>query len=377
MNYIGFPLNRFLPDNGSEMLLKLLTKKSTRFFLVSKKGTAVVLKDPARVRVAFFNSFDLQKVGIAPDLSADLDDEGNGEAVFFMGVSPMSSNVFTAKDSHKNSIATFCVYLSNLESERLTKLSSPSQNLKLLGMRDIGWEIDQSETAMLSYAWALSAVHEKQRFDPRSGSKTKLEPGGRHRAFTKGEKKRTVYPRTDPVVIMLIRSPDHKKILLARGKRYKLRKGLYSCIAGFIETGESVEEAASREAWEESGVTLQDVKLWKSQPWSVTAANPQLMIGVLATARDTKITLHDDENEDVRWFDRKEVENMLKLSLEVKDSALYEGGQLRCPGPYAIAHHLILAWSQENRTKMKQKRACAMGLVMMSCVIAYLARSRL
>merc|ERR1719221_2169462 len=104
-----------------------------------------------------------------------------------------------------------------------------------------------------------------------------------------------VYPRTDPVVIMVIRSPDHRKILLARGNKF--RKGLYSCIAGFIETGESAEEAARREAWEESGVSVQDVTLLKTQPWPVTAANPQLMIGVMATASNTKITLHDDENE--------------------------------------------------------------------------------
>jgi len=360
------------------LLKKLLTKESTRFFLVSKKGTAVVLREPEKFKVAFFNSSALQNAGISPDLSADLDDDGNGEAVFFIGAGPMSSNLMVGKgDIDKNSVATFCVYLSNLENERISKLSTPPHNLKLLGMRDIGWEIDQSDTAILGYAWALSCVHVKQRFDAKSGNKTKLELGGRNRAFTKGEKKSVVYPRTDPVVIMLIRSPDQGKILLARGKRYKFRKGLYSCIAGFIEAGESAEDAASREAWEESGVTLQDIQLWKSQPWPVTSANPQLMIGVMATAKDTKITLHDDENEDVRWFDHKEVEDMLKLSLEVKDSALYKGGQLRCPGPYAIAHHLILAWSQEYKTKMMQKRVGAMGLAILSCVIAFLARSRL
>jgi hypothetical protein len=101
------------------------------------------------------------------------------------------------------------------------------------------------------------------------------------------------------------------------------------------------------------------------------------MIGVMATASTTKITLHDDENEDVRWFDHQEVEKMLKLSLEVKDSALYEGGQLRCPGPYAIAHHLISAWSQEYKTKAMQRRVSAAGLIILSCVAAFLARSRL
>merc|ERR1719382_1816174 len=129
-----------------------------------------------------------------------------------------------------------------------------------------------------------------------------------------------------------------------------------------------------REAWEESGVTVQDVKLWKTQPWPVTAANPQLMIGVMATASNTKITLHE-ENEDVRWFDHSEVDKMLKLSLEVKNSALYEGGQLRIPGPYAIAHHLILAWSQDYKRKMMKRRVGTIGLAVISCIIAFVARS--
>jgi len=321
----------------------------------------------------------LEKAGIKPNLSADLDDEGNGETVFFMGVSPMSSNFMEGNgDIDEKSTATFCIYISNLENERLSKLCSPPLNLELLGGRSIGWAMEQSETAMLGFAWALSSVHEKQRFDTRSGLKTQLVEGGRKRAFIKDDgKKSTVYPRTDPVVIMIIQSPDQNKILLARNKRYNSRKGLYSCIAGFIETGESAEEAAIREAWEESGVTVQDVKLWKTQPWPVTGANPQLMIGVMATATNTKITLHDEENEDVRWFDHGEVEKMLKLSLEVKNSALYEGGQLRVPGPYAIAHHLILAWSQDYKRKMMKRTVGTIGLAVLSCIVAFVARSRL
>jgi NAD+ diphosphatase len=249
MNYVGYPLNRFLPDNSSEVMLKLLTKESTRFFLVSKKATAVVFKDPANYKLATFKSSDLYNAGIIPNLSADLDDEGNGEVVFFMGASPLSSNLMVENCYDDNSsAATFCVYVSNLDSERLKKLSSPPQNFDLLGLRDIGWGMDKSETAMLGFAWALSSVHERQRFDVRSGHKTKLVEGGRNRAFTKDGEKSVVYPRTDPVVIMVIRSPDEKNILLARSKRYKNRKGLYSCLAGFIEPGESAEEAAKREA---------------------------------------------------------------------------------------------------------------------------------
>lgn len=135
---------------------------------------------------------------------------------------------------------------------------------------------------------------------------------------------------------------DAKRILLGRNKRFPPK--WYSTLAGFIEPGESIEDAVRREVWEESGVTLARVILHSSQPWPYPA---NLMIGAIGQASDPaheRICLdHDPELEDARWFDIDEVEEALKIgtgSLGEAAGPDYKGG-LRLPPPSAIANRLI------------------------------------
>lgn len=138
------------------------------------------------------------------------------------------------------------------------------------------------------------------------------------------------FPRTDPVVIML--AVDGERCLLGRQPRFPA--GLYSCLAGFLEPGETIEDAVRRELGEEAGIHCGAVTYLGCQPWPFPSS---LMIGCIAEATTTELAVDREELEDARWFARGEVDAML-------DGRHPEG--LTCPMPMAIAHHIVLAWAR-------------------------------
>jgi NAD+ diphosphatase len=151
------------------------------------------------------------------------------------------------------------------------------------------------------------------------------------------------FPRTDPTVIMAIVSSDGTKLLLGRGKRYP--PGWYSTLAGFLEPGESIEEAVRRETWEESGVRVGRVVIHSSQPWPYPA---NLMIGAIgqATPDGEAINLgNDPELEDARWYTFDEVREAMKDTSIPFGNALpeEEKRKLRIPPQTAIANRLMAA----------------------------------
>ncbi|EPS37739.1 hypothetical protein H072_8594 [Dactylellina haptotyla CBS 200.50] len=151
------------------------------------------------------------------------------------------------------------------------------------------------------------------------------------------------FPRTDPSVIMAIISPDGKKLLLGRQKRWP--KDWYSTLAGFLEPGESIEEAVRREVWEESGVTVGRVVIHSSQPWPFPAS---LMIGAIGEAVPGKDTIdlgNDPELEGAKWFPFEEVIEALNFTSGLYDKPPegYKDGNLRLPPKNAIANQLIQA----------------------------------
>ncbi|KAI1484062.1 NUDIX hydrolase domain-like protein [Daldinia eschscholtzii] len=152
------------------------------------------------------------------------------------------------------------------------------------------------------------------------------------------------FPRTDPTVIMAIVSADGTKILLGRNKRFP--PYWFSTLAGFLEPGESIEEAVRRETWEESGVTVGRVVIHSSQPWPFPA---NLMIGAIGQATPDGETIHlghDEELTDARWFSFDEVREGIKFGISGLGEpapAGYREGALRLPPQTAIAHQLILA----------------------------------
>ncbi len=137
------------------------------------------------------------------------------------------------------------------------------------------------------------------------------------------------FPRTDPVVIMLAEYED--KVLIGRQSRFP--PGNYSALAGFLEPGESIEEAVRREIHEEAGVPCGAVRYVTSQPWPFGGS--QLMIACIADAQDDAITLDTDELEDAMWVSRDEARAALTGD---------EHARFKAPPPFAIAHTLLKAW---------------------------------
>jgi NAD+ diphosphatase len=143
------------------------------------------------------------------------------------------------------------------------------------------------------------------------------------------------FPRVDPVVIMLAEYED--KILVGRQPRFPPRN--YSALAGFLEPGESIEEAVRRELYEEAGVTVSNVRYVASQPWPFPAAS--LMIACIGEAGGDSLTIDTTELEDAMWVSRDEVEAAL---------AGAEDARFNAPPKFAIAHTLLRAWLTEQRS---------------------------
>lgn len=137
------------------------------------------------------------------------------------------------------------------------------------------------------------------------------------------------YPRISPAIIVLVEKED--SLLLARANRHPV--GFYSVLAGFVEPGESLEDAVRREVAEETGVVVGDVRYAGSQPWPFPAS---LMIGFAAEALGDEIEFADDELEDARWFTRRQVR---------EDS---EDGTLRLSPPTSISRTLLDGWLEEG-----------------------------
>jgi NAD+ diphosphatase len=133
------------------------------------------------------------------------------------------------------------------------------------------------------------------------------------------------FPRTDPVVIMLVTDGD--RCLLGRQPVWPPRR--YSCLAGFVEPGESLEDAVVREVCEEAGLRVDRVTYRSSQPWPFPSS---LMLGFTADYAGGELSFDDDELEDVRWFEREELR------------AGAASGHVLLPPPVAIAHRLIGEW---------------------------------
>ncbi|KAK8114394.1 NAD(+) diphosphatase [Apiospora kogelbergensis] len=150
------------------------------------------------------------------------------------------------------------------------------------------------------------------------------------------------FPRTDPTIIVAVVSADGTKILLGRNKRFP--PDWYSTLAGFLEPGESIEEAVRREVWEESGVTAGRVVLHSSQPWPYPA---NLMIGAIAQATPNGETIdlgNDPELEDAKWFSMEEVRDALTTGVSDLGGPApptYKEGGLRLPPQTAIANRLL------------------------------------
>ncbi len=179
------------------------------------------------------------------------------------------------------------------------------------------------EYGALAVGRSMLHWHANNRFCPRCGAATATAAAGWRRDCPACGTEH--FPRTDPVVIMLVTDGD--RCLLGRSGRFAT--GMYSCLAGFMEPGETVEAAVRRETFEEAGIRVGRITYFASEPWPFPAS---LMIGVHAEATTTEITIDENELVDCRWFDRDAVAKMF--------AGTHPEG-IVAPPPIAIAHHLI------------------------------------
>ena len=184
------------------------------------------------------------------------------------------------------------------------------------------------DSGILAQGRAQINWHNRHGFCSVCGHETVVQRGGQKRVCPGCKAEH--FPRVDPVIICLV--TDGERCLLGQSRGRLARMNRYSALAGFVDQGESIEEAVAREIMEEAGLQVRNVRYHSSQPWPFPSS---LMMGCHAEAATTEINMDPEEMTDVKWFGRQEVLQALAG----------ENEQLLLPGPVAIAHHLIKTWA--------------------------------
>ncbi|NVH77261.1 NAD(+) diphosphatase [Paraburkholderia sp. JPY432] len=301
---IGFnlnPLDRRSEKRQDQAFIDGLRISTTTRFLIFD-GDVPVLKRGSE-HDPWFHGDETTSFG-QPHQSVFLGQEADGNARFALG--------FTFGDALKDQSSRADLERVDLRSIALQGLIAPA----VLGM--------------LGQAKAMLDWHRRHSFCANCGARSSPTAAGWQR--TCDACGTSHFPRVDPVVIMLV--IDGEQCLLGRQRHFA--PGMYSALAGFVEPGETVEDAVRREVLEEARVHCTQVAYFASQPWPFPSS---LMIGCFAQASDADIVVDTMELEDARWFQRSEVAAMLVGT---------HGRGLSAPKPFAIAHHLLQAYASNG-----------------------------
>jgi NAD+ diphosphatase len=226
--------------------------------------------------------------------------------------------------------AWFAADLSEREQQDLARLHDGAE---FTDLRRVGALMDHADGALLAYARGMLHWHRRHRFCGVCGRPTTSRHGGHLRVCTGVDCAAEHFPRTDPAVIMLVTrpGPDGGACLLARQSRWP--RGMVSTLAGFVEPGESLEEAVAREVFEETAVAVADVRYRGSQPWPFPSS---LMLGFRAEAEaGAPITFDRHELEDARWFTRADIADFRAMGLKL-------------PRRDSIARRLVDEWLHDD-----------------------------
>lgn len=314
----GFALNRIDRMSGhredGDFLGRLMDAAATRFVLIGRDRPLLRPLEGGGLD-PFFSPAEARAIGTLREIALLGQDEGGAifaallddSAVAIQDVADEGNLIDTRRFIVPGRSDLIVHDLRALATEGL----APAETLGVMG-----------EAKSLMY-W-----HARHRFCSNCGAPSQLAAAGWRRECPSC--RGLHFPRTDPVVIMLAVDGDH--CLLGRQPRFN--KGMYSALAGFLEPGETIEDAVRREIREESGIECGEVKYAASQPWPFPAS---LMIGCVARALTRDITIDRTELEDCRWFSRDDVTRMLARN--------HPDGFL-APHPLAIAHHLVRAWHE-------------------------------
>ena len=296
--YSGNPLDRGERERRDELWITNMTNDPTSRFL-PMRDLNVLVSQGSHDSLGWLSAYETLQLGI---------DSG----ALFLGL--------------LNGVACFVVDIS--DKEHAIQELSDSGSYRYVDARTVTEILSGTDSGIVAQARAQVDWHKRNGFCSTCGHETLVRRGGQARQCSKCEV--THYPRTDPVIITVVSDRDMCLLGQSRGRGSGTNR--YSALAGFVDQGESVEEAVAREVMEESGIAIKNVRYHSSQPWPFPSS---LMIGCHADAVTTNIHMDDEEMLDVRWFQRDEVLMALEGTSEI----------LAVPGPIAIAHHLIKAWA--------------------------------
>jgi NAD+ diphosphatase len=229
----------------------------------------------------------------------------------------------------------FAVDLSNgVEENVADQLNGIFVDLRLAGQH-----MEPENAALLAYARGMLHWHRSHQYCSQCGTKSESRNGGHMRACPEANCARETYPRTDPAVIMLVEHipADGGAPVCLMGSHRRLPTRVFSTLAGFVEPGESLEEAVTREVLEEVNVIVDDVRYEASQPWPFPSS---IMLGFYARAVTTDIEVDDDELSSARWFTSEEI----RAAGDWGD----DSADIQLPRKDSIARHLINTWLERQ-----------------------------
>jgi NAD+ diphosphatase len=299
--FAGNPLDRASDKRGDSQWLGEKLADPDSLAVAIWNGQPLVEGGKDEPRIAYF------RASLAGELS------GNGERLLFLGL--------------WKETAVFAV---DLEGAADPADGGPLDGLgKFVDLRGVATLLPGPEAAIVATAKGMFEWRRRHRFCANCGAPSHPAEGGWKRACDACKAEH--FPRTDPVVIML--AAKGEKCLLGRQAIWP--PGMFSALAGFLEPGESIEEACARELKEEAGLSTASVRYHSTQPWPYPSS---LMIGLIAEVENDDATPSDSELEAVRWFTRDEAKALLAGALP----------GLFCPPKLAIAHQLLKAWAEEG-----------------------------
>jgi NAD+ diphosphatase len=264
-----------------------------------------------------------------------------GEMIVAKAGSEINDPLFTMAEAAALGQATETIFLGALDgagrfgigiAPQVAEALKSRSDLLVTDLRSIAVRglVEQDHLPPIAEAKAMLHWHARHHFCANCGAATNVTQCGWRRDCPQCEAQH--FPRTDPVVIMLAMKGDN--CLLGRSPRFA--PTMWSCLAGFIEPGEGIQDATRRETFEEAGIRCGRVKFFDAQPWPFPHS---LMIGAHAEALNDDIVVDRTELEDARWFSKDEVAAMLMRK---------HPQELTCPPPVAIAHHIVRAWVEDE-----------------------------
>lgn len=243
-----------------------------------------------------------------------------------------SQAILLGTDDHKPFFAVAVDDSAVGDIERMT-----SGTASFIDIRSVGPLLPPMDAHLLAHARGMCFWHSKHGFCGVCGGRTISRYNGHERVCSNLDCGASHFPRTDPAIIVLVYRDDVPGGACLLGRHARWPYGMYSTLAGFVEPGETMEQAVSREVFEESNIETTDVAYLASQPWPFPAS---LMLGFHARATSYDIAIGDEELSDCRWFSRDEVAQM-KEWIDAKDD------DLRLPRKDSISRWLIQQWQDE------------------------------